>query len=211
MSVVGGELIPFRIISKLSRRVGYLYRSSYPPIGSQQWLTDTGRLVVGKHTYEIPTIHYYEGDDWTVHIGSFSSIAYGVELLPGGNHRMDTVTTYPLGRRWNLPSGSQGYPWSKGALVIGSDVWIGRSAKIMGGVTIGDGAVVAAYSVVVKDVPPYARVGGNPAQPIGSRCDQNTAKALQRIAWWTWPDSVIREREADLILTDLAEFVRKYG
>lgn len=71
-------------------------------------------------------------------------------------------------------------------VVIGNDVWIGCNTVIMGGVTIGDGAIVAAGAVVTKDVPPYAIVGGVPARLIRYRFDEATVKALLELKWWEY-------------------------
>jgi virginiamycin A acetyltransferase len=74
----------------------------------------------------------------------------------------------------------------KGDTLVGNDVWIGYESIIMPGVTIGDGAIIAAKSVVVNDVPPYSIVGGNPAKIIKLRFTAETIKTLQEIAWWNW-------------------------
>lgn len=75
---------------------------------------------------------------------------------------------------------------------IGNDCWIGEGVFIVGGVTIGDGAVVLARGVVTKDVPPYAIVGGVPARIIGFRYDEKTVKYLMETRWWDRPLSWIR-------------------
>ena len=72
----------------------------------------------------------------------------------------------------------------KNVIVIGNDCWIGTQVVLMGGVTIGDGAVVAAGAIVTKDVPPYAIVGGIPAKVIGYRYDEETIAKLLQIKWW---------------------------
>lgn len=70
--------------------------------------------------------------------------------------------------------------------VIGNDVWIGANAIIPGGIDIGTGAIVAAGAVVVKSVPPYAIVGGNPAQIIRYRFSEVQIKFLLESEWWNW-------------------------
>ena len=70
---------------------------------------------------------------------------------------------------------------------IGNDVWIGRECVIMPGVKIGDGAIVAAYSVVVKDIPPYWVAGGNPAKPLKPRFDEELTALLLDFRWWDLP------------------------
>ena len=72
----------------------------------------------------------------------------------------------------------------KGDTIIGHDVWIGRESIIVTGVKIGDGAIVAAYSVVVKDIPPYTVYGGNPAKFMRDRFDDELKNLLLRFRWW---------------------------
>lgn len=97
----------------------------------------------------------------------------------------------------------------KGSVILQNDVWVGHGATILAGVTLHNGSVVAANAVVTKDVPPYAIVGGNPAEILKYRFDENTVSALQRIAWWDWPEEIQRNRRDDFSLT-VNEFVRKY-
>jgi virginiamycin A acetyltransferase len=75
---------------------------------------------------------------------------------------------------------------------IGNDVWIGINATILQGVTIGDGAVIAAGSVVVKDVPPYTIVAGVPAKIIKRRFDENQIQYLQSLRWWDLPEAELQ-------------------
>jgi virginiamycin A acetyltransferase len=80
---------------------------------------------------------------------------------------------------------------------VGNDVWIGQEATIMPGVRIGDGAIVAAKSVVVTDVPPYAIVGGNPARVIRLRFTDDVVADLLAIRWWDWDaDKITRNLDA---------------
>lgn len=122
-------------------------------------------------------------------IGKFCSIASGTKFIMGpANHRISSVTTYPFnvfGGAWEeiTPKHITELP-HKGDIVIGNDVWIGRESIIMPGVKIGDGAIVAAYSVVVKDVPPYGVVGGNPATFIKYRFDDEMISLLEQLKWW---------------------------
>lgn len=122
-------------------------------------------------------------------IGKFCSIASGTKFIMGpANHRISSVTTYPFqvfGGLWseNTPSHLSQLPF-KGDTVVGSDVWIGRESVIMPGVTIGDGAIIAAYSVVTKDVPPYSVFGGNPARFLKKRFDDELIEILLTFKWW---------------------------
>jgi len=79
-------------------------------------------------------------------------------------------------------------------VTINNDVWIGMKSTIMGGVTVGNGAIIAAHSVVTKDVPPYAIAGGVPAKIIKYRFNEAIIEALQKAEWWKQPDDFLRER-----------------
>ena len=145
-----------------------------------------------------------------VSIGRYASIADQVSIIAGGEHRLNWVSTYAFIENWKL---TELYPklekkW-KGHIQIGHDVWIGSRATILSGVTIGDGAVVAACAVVVKDVPAYAIVGGNPARIIRYRFPEYQIKELLAIRWWNWPEALVKERAADL--TDVPTFIVKYS
>lgn len=104
------------------------------------------------------------------------------------NHRLSSVTTYPFnvfGGVWQVrtPPHLSQLPF-KGDTVLGNDIWIGRESVIMPGVHIGDGAIIAAYSVVTRDIPPYTVYGGNPASFIKKRFDDELTKMLLELKWW---------------------------
>lgn len=189
-----------------------------PKTGSEAWLKQHGMLVVGSHSY-LPSacVRVFAGDSARVTIGKWCSIAGDVEIMPGGNHRTDTVTTYPIQRQLGLVSTPHtGQPLaqddvvSKGDVLIGNDVWIGRGAKILGGVTIGDGAVIAAWSVVTRSVAPYTLAAGVPARAVRQRFPEEIVESLLRIRWWDWEDSVVLARVDDLTSDDLIAFTQKY-
>lgn len=145
-------------------------------------------------------------------IGKYCSIAREV-LMILGNHRSDTVTTYPfkdISFAWPEAADATNDHSTKGDIVIGNDVWIGARANIMSGVTIGSGAVIAAAAVVTKDVPPYAIVGGNPARVIKYRFPEKTIERLLAIAWWDWPEALIRERMQLLMSDNINGFLQAY-
>ncbi|WP_438730233.1 CatB-related O-acetyltransferase [Enterococcus sp. AZ128] len=130
-------------------------------------------------------------------IGKFCSIACGATFIfNSANHRQSGLSTYtfPLFyEEWQLDKEQVTSAWdNKGDIVIGNDVWIGYEATILSGVTIGDGAIIGAKSVVTKDVPAYSVVGGIPAKEIKPRFDSATIQKLQRIKWWDWPYEKIR-------------------
>ncbi len=165
---------------------------------------------IGDWTYGHPFVDYWRpGRKLT--IGRFSSIGPEAVILLGGNHLMDTVSTYPF-KEWM--GGDEALPTmecSRGDVTIGNDVWVGRAAMILSGVTIGDGAVVGAGAVVARDIAPYSVVVGNPARHVRYRIDEALIPAMLRLAWWDWPDDRVRAAQRDLHSTDVAAFLRKYA
>ncbi len=133
-------------------------------------------------------------------IGQYCALASGVRfLLPGANHRMDGVSTFPFAifegawaeRTHDLIT-VEAMP-SRGDTVLGSDVWLGYGVIVLPGVRIGHGAIVGAGSVVTADVPDYGIVAGNPARLIRRRFTDDEVALLLRLAWWDWPvDAVTR-------------------
>lgn len=165
----------------------------------------------GAGTYGVPEVHDF-GDGAQLRIGAYCSIADGVEIVLGGYHRTDWVSTYPFPKKISEARHIDGSSFSKGDVQIGSDVWLCSNATILSGVTIGPGAVVAAGAVVTRDIEPYAIVAGNPARVIGWRFDERTRNALLAIQWWNWPrDEVIKvvellcSRDADQFLEYAAQ------
>lgn len=150
-------------------------------------------------------------------IGKFCSIANGVKFLMGSaNHRMNSVTTYPFnvfGGLWETitPKHIFELPF-KGDIVIGNDVWIGRESMIMPGVKIGNGAIIAARSLVVKDIDSYTIAGGNPAKPIKKRFDDEMIDLLEKIKWWNLEGEKLTEYLPVLVNPNLdyvKDFFRK--
>jgi phosphonate metabolism protein (transferase hexapeptide repeat family) len=95
-------------------------------------------------------------------------------------------------------------------VIVGNDVWIGHAAILLPGVTVGDGAVIAAGAVVSRDVAPYTIVGGVPARAIRQRFPDHVAASLRRIAWWDWPDEMIFERLSDFRSEAIEEFCGRH-
>ncbi len=145
-----------------------------------------GMYEIGEGSYGGLNIFSYD-EKTKIEIGSYCSFAFGVTAILGGNHRHDWTTTYPFSDMWPEAQKISGHPSSNGNVKIGSDVWVGAEAMIMSGVTIGDGAVVAARTVVTRDVLPYQIVGGAPGKPIDWRFDTETIARLMAIKWWNWP------------------------
>ncbi|MEW6671035.1 MAG: CatB-related O-acetyltransferase [Thermodesulfobacteriota bacterium] len=172
------------ILGKIAYRL-LLFAEQHRPIHG--YLLD-GTLSMGDHSYGIPHVIKYRGDKGRILIGKFCSIADEVAIFVGGNHPVNWISTYPFRARFDLPGKyNDGHPTSKGDVLIGSDVWIGKGSTILSGVEVGHGAVIAAASVVTNNVPPYAIVGGNPASLIRKRFTDAQITELLRIAWWDWP------------------------
>lgn len=156
-------------------------------------------IIVGDYTYydDFENVENFEknikyhfdfvGDKLI--IGKFCMIASDVKfIMNGANHLTDSMSTYPFaifGKGWENAMEGKSYP-QKGDINIGNDVWIGYNATIMAGVNIGDGAIIAANSIVTKDVEPYTIVGGNPAKKIRKRFSEDIIAKLLKLKWWNW-------------------------
>jgi chloramphenicol O-acetyltransferase type B len=169
------------------------------------------RVSVGRFSYGNPSLFMWKEDD-TICIGSFCSIAIEVAIFGGGEHRTDWVSTFPLRIAFDDPMAEKdGHPGSKGHTVIGNDVWIGYRAVILSGVTIGDGAVIGAGSVVASNVPPYAIVAGNPAKVIKYRFTPEIIEKLIDIKWWDWDIEKIKSNVHLICAPNIEEFIKAHG
>jgi virginiamycin A acetyltransferase len=151
-------------------------------------------------------------DDYKVIIGKYCSIARNCTFLLAADHRPDWVTTStmlhgPVDKRIEDHLHYIGHNACKGNIIIGNDVWIGTQAIIMAGVRIGDGAVIAAGSVVTKHVAPYSVVGGNPASLLYYRFPPEIVEELQEIAWWDWSPTLIKRSSTILWNNKIDRFI----
>jgi acetyltransferase-like isoleucine patch superfamily enzyme len=164
------------------------------------------KYQIGDYTYGRPEIFQW-GEGASLSIGRFCSIATGAKILLGGNHRVDWPTTYPFPKFFLQYANIAEISLSKGNVSIGNDVWIGMDAMVLSGVTIGDGAVIAARAVCTKDVPPYAIVAGNPGRIVRYRFEDDIIAALLRIRWWDWPIQDLQNAIPLLMQTDIGKFI----
>jgi acetyltransferase-like isoleucine patch superfamily enzyme len=147
-------------------------------------------------------------------IGRYCSIAEGVYIGPS-EHATDRVSTHPFVSNWwsrkddeHTPTPFEQYEFYRNIVDrknvicsadtprtrIGNDVWIGRNATVLEGVTVGDGAIIAAHAVVTKNVEPYTIVGGVPARPIRKRFSDATISRLLALQWWKYDIQSLKGR-----------------
>jgi len=177
-------------------------------------------IIVGDYTYydDFENVENFEknvkylfdfvGDK--LRIGKFCMIASDVKfIMNGANHLTNSLTTYPFaifGKGWENAMEEKTYP-QKGDITIGNDVWIGYNATVMAGVSIGDGAIIAANSTVIKDVEPYSMVGGNPAKEIKKRFSKELITKLLALQWWNWDIEKITRNIKNLTDTDIEKII----
>lgn len=142
-------------------------------------------------------------------IGRFCSI--GPDLICGqGDHPTDFVSTSPVffskEKQCGLSFTDKNLFEERKPIQIGNDVWIGARVFIRDGVKIGNGAIIAAGTVVVKNVPDYAIVGGVPAKLIRYRFSEEIITELLKLRWWEWPEEKLRKAHPYIAQNDLHKF-----
>lgn len=167
----------------------------YNVLGANSWLD--GEIGYGS----------YIGEDCVIEgkIGKYCSIGHKVSVLTGAHPVKDFVSTSPCFFSTAKQNGLTYVKQQKFkekvyadeenryGVIIGNDVWIGYGATILGGVKIGDGAVIGANAYVNQDVEPYAIVAGQPAKTIRKRFEDEEIKWLMELRWWDKPENWIRE------------------
>ncbi len=168
------------------------------------------RYEIGEWTHGHFGLQILSPEGGTLRIGKFCSIARGVTIMLGGEHRTNWVSTYAFPALMPGAETTKDFARSKGDVTIGNDVWIGMDSLIMSGVTIADGMIVGAGSVVRRSFPPYSIVAGNPASLAGYRFPREIIDELVRIQWWNWPVEKIREAFPLLLSENVEQFVNKF-
>ena len=162
-------------------------------------------IIVGRHSYYSGYYHGHSFDECARYlstepdvsdklvIGNFCAIGSGAVFMMAGNqgHRIDWISTFPFSPE-EFGNGVQSGFERAGDTIIGNDVWIGSEAMIMPGVTIGDGAVIGARSVITKNVEPYSIVVGN-NHVVRLRFDEEAVSMLLEIQWWDWSIEHIKQ------------------
>ena len=146
-------------------------------------------------------------------IGSFSCIGPGARVGGLGRHPTNWFSSHPAFYSVNRQAGftfSEKTLFEESARVnIGSDVWIGANAVVIDGISVGDGAIIAAGAVVIRDVEPYEIVGGVPARRLKFRFENSIVIKLREIRWWDWEIERLRaavdlfQRPASISIEDL--------
>ncbi|QBX54628.1 CatB-related O-acetyltransferase [Nocardioides seonyuensis] len=174
---------------------------------------DLAQFEIGRYSWGHLTVAN-RNPGCVLKVGQFCSFAFGTEVFLGGEHRTDYVTTYRFG---SYPPFNETYAsahahsaGARGDITIGNDVWIGHRAMILSGVTLGDGVVVGAGSVVRQSAPPYAIVAGNPARVAGFRFPPEQIEAMLRIKWWDWSEDRIVAALDLLMSEDIQSFIDAY-
>jgi chloramphenicol O-acetyltransferase type B len=158
-------------------------------------------MSIGEHSNVAST-----GSDISaqVFIGKYTSVASHVQMHSLTQHSCiknpEVVSTYQF---TNYP-----HCHTEEKIIIGHDVWIGRNAVLFGGITIGHGAIIGAYSVVAKDIAPYAIVVGNPCTIIRYRYTEDQIRKLLALEWWNWSNQKVEENKADFL--DIDKFLSKH-
>lgn len=193
----------------------------FPQICFIQNTVSNPNIIVGDYTYyddpedsedfERNVLYHFPFIGDRLIIGKFCALARGVKfIMNGANHKLDGFSTYPFqifGNGWEkVPPQTGDLPY-KGNTVIGNDVWIGYEAVIMPGIQVGDGAVIAAKSIVVSDVAPYTIFGGNPAKCIRQRFDDEVIKSLLKVVWWNWDIEKITRNLEKIVAADIEALI----
>ena len=159
------------------------------------------RVKVGKGTYgPIKAIYSYAANEY-LEIGNYCSIGSGTTFMLGSEHSYKGISTFPFKVKI---LGHAAEAESKGPIVVEDDVWMGENVLVLSGVKIGKGAVVAAGSIVVKDVPPYSIVGGSPAKILKYRFSEEIINKLMKIDWSKLERETIIEN-VDLLYQNVSE------
>ncbi|MEI7474769.1 MAG: CatB-related O-acetyltransferase [bacterium] len=151
---------------------------------------DLSKVSVGKKTYGPLDVHTFGHPQEKLTIGNYVSIASGVTFLLGGNHPYEGFSTFPfLVKNFGYKEEAA----TKGPIIVKDDVWIGLNSIILSGVTIGKGCIIAAGTVVTKNVPDYTILGGNPAKILKYRFEEEIRKELARIDFSLLDDETIAQ------------------
>ncbi|HEY5587903.1 MAG TPA: CatB-related O-acetyltransferase [Candidatus Paceibacterota bacterium] len=151
-------------------------------------------VKIGSYTYGEIYVWIYDefNQNDKLEIGNYVSIAENVKFLLSENHQTNTFTNFPLKSILNNKHFCED-SLSKGSIIIEDEVWLGYGVTILSGVKIGKGAIIAAGSVVTKDIPPYTVAGGIPAKIIKHRFSEEITKSLLKLRLIDLPENIIKQ------------------
>ena len=195
------------IFSRINRYLSlYQFRKKWRKLNMHNQ-TNVNRIFpleivsVGKYTYGTLEVHTWDEPEQGLEIGAYVSIASGVKFLLGGNHRMNTLSTFPFKAKF---CGARVDSLSKGKITVKDDVWISTDALILSGTHIGKGAVIGARAVVSGKIPAYAIVVGNPGKIIKYRFGEEIINKLENYDFSKIDENLLKDN-VDLLYKPLTK------
>lgn len=178
---------------------------------NKTYLHQAKNVSIGYKTYHNGAFVWQWHQNSGLEIGKYCSIANDVHfILDSGHHTLSEVTAFPHFNHLvnkDLPIGTQtqsdfkkNIKTEESKTIIGNDVWIGMNAIILHNVKIGDGVTILAGTVVTKDVPDYAVVGGIPGAIVKMKYDLDTIDKMKKIQWWNWSPEKVEENVGDFYI-----------
>lgn len=187
---------------------------------NKKYIDKAKNVTIGYKTYHNGAFVWYWDKNASLTIGRYCSIANDVNfILDDGFHQQGDITNFPhfnhilydpLKKSNELIEFKNNLKAVKSDIKIGNDVWIGMNSIILPGVTVGDGVTIMAGSIVTKNVPDYALVGGVPATIVKMKHAQNIILSLKKIAWWYWENQKVEENWKDFYLPT-ESFIKKWN
>jgi virginiamycin A acetyltransferase len=187
---------------------------------NKTYLHKAKNVSIGYKTYHNGAFVWQWHQNSALEIGKYCSIANDVNfILDSGHHTISEVTSYPHFNHLvnkELPIGSstqsdfkRNIRTEESKTIVGNDVWIGMNAIILPNVKIGDGVTILAGTVVTKDVPDYAIVGGIPGAIVKMKYDLDTIDKMKKIQWWNWSPDKVEENVGDFYIS-IHDFTTKW-
>lgn len=184
------------------------------------YLHQAKNVSIGYKTYHNGAFVWQWHQNSALEIGKYCSIANDVQfILDSGHHMVSEVTTYPHFNHLvnkELPIGNvtqsdfkKNIKTEESKTIVGNDVWIGMNVIILPNVKIGDGVTILAGTVVTKDIPDYAVVGGIPGAIVKMKYDLDTIDKMKKIQWWNWSPDKVEENVGDFYIP-IHDFIIKW-